>query len=91
MAKVWPEDPQNGAQIYQQPIQKWVQNLARSLIDFEAILVDFGSQNGVKIGPKSNPTGTSPEKGAHHEYIVKTIEILLILKTIPEKMERNRG
>ena len=36
--------------------------------------MDFGSQNGVKVGLKSNPTGTSPEKGAHHEYTVKTIE-----------------
>ena len=36
--------------------------------------MDFGSQNAMKFGAKSNPIGTSGQKGTCHVYTTKTNE-----------------
>ena len=51
--------------------------------------MDFGSQNEVKFGAKSNPIGTSPQKGTHHEHTVNTNEISMFFGIQGVNFEHN--
>ena len=57
-------------------------NQSKILFDFlsslGAILVDFGCQNEVKFGAKSNQTGGSTQKGRLRVYTVKTKDLLML-------------
>ena len=56
---------------------------------FGAFLMDFGSQNGVKVGAKSNPMGTSPQKGTHHEHTVNTKQFSMFFGVQGVDLEQN--